>query len=87
VLSIYEVVGIAMASLVMFLLLRPIGARLKGLGRVLLKSFVAFFGIWAVNIAGGFFGFHLGLNLISAITLGILGIPGAILLLAVKYLI
>ena len=30
-LSIYEVVGIAMASLVIFLLLRPIGARLKGL--------------------------------------------------------
>jgi hypothetical protein len=63
VLSIYEVIGIAMASLVIFLLLRPIGTRLRGLGKVLLRSFVAFFGIWAVNIVGGFFGFHLGLNL------------------------
>jgi inhibitor of the pro-sigma K processing machinery len=87
VLSIYEVIGIAMASLVIFLLLRPIGTRLRGLGKVLLRSFVAFFGIWAVNIVGGFFGFHLGLNLISAITVGILGIPGAVLLLAVKYFI
>jgi inhibitor of the pro-sigma K processing machinery len=86
-LTIYQVLGIFMASLVLFILFRPIVSRLKGVGKVLLRSLIGFFGIWAVNIAGGFFGFHMGLNLISALTVGILGIPGAILLLAVKYFI
>ena len=85
--NIYEIIGIAVASLVLFYLLRPLGSRLKGAGKAILRSCVAFFGIWAVNIVGGFFGFHLGLNVVLALTVGILGIPGALLILAVKYFI
>jgi hypothetical protein len=32
-------------------------------------------------------GFHMGLNLISAVTVGALGVPGIALLLAIKYLV
>ena len=31
------------------------------------------------NWVGGFFGYHIALNLISAITIGVLGLPGALL--------
>jgi len=78
--------GITVAFVIVFFVFRLLAGKLKHLGTVALRSLVAFFGIWAVNIAGGFFGFHMGLNLITAFTIGILGIPGAILLLALKYL-
>ena len=70
-----------MALLTVYVILRLLAGRLKHLGKVALRSLVAFFGIWAVNIAGGFFGFHIGLNLVTALTVGILGVPGALLLL------
>jgi len=79
--------GIGIACLVGFYVLKALSRPLAGLGKLLLRSAVAFCGIWAVNVIGGFFGFHIGLNLVSALTVGLLGVPGAALLLAVKYLI
>ena len=40
-----------------------------------------------INIIGSSFGFHIGLNLVTSITVGILGIPGAIALILIKLLI
>lgn len=40
--------------------------------------------IWLINIIGTSFGFHIGLNIINSIIVGILGIPGAILLILLK---
>lgn len=82
-----SLLGVALAFLVVFVMLKLLAGRLKHLGKVALRSLVAFFGIWAVNITGGFFGFHIGLNLTTALTVGILGIPGILLILAVKYFI
>jgi inhibitor of the pro-sigma K processing machinery len=81
------ILGIGVALIVGFYLLKALSRPLADLGRMLMRSAVAFCIIWAVNIVGGFVGFHLGLNLVSALTVGVLGLPGAALLLAVKYLI
>ena len=43
--------------------------------------------IYIINLIGGTFGFHIGLNLITSICIGILGIPGAILLVVLKLFI
>jgi inhibitor of the pro-sigma K processing machinery len=40
--------------------------------------------IYLINLIGTFWDFHIGLNYITAIFTGILGIPGAILLLILK---
>lgn len=79
--------GIGIAAVVVFYLIKALSRPIADLGRLLLRSAAAFVLIWAVNVAGGFVGFHLGLNLISALTVGLFGVPGAALLLAVKYLI
>ena len=76
-----------MAVIVAFYLIRALSRPLAELGRMMLRSIVAFCVIWAVNILGGFVGFHMGLNVVSALTVGVLGVPGAALLLAVKYLV
>ncbi|MEX0974171.1 MAG: pro-sigmaK processing inhibitor BofA family protein [Bacillota bacterium] len=81
------ILGVGVAGVVGFYLLKALSRPITDLGRMLMRSAVAFCLIWAVNVAGGFVGFHLGLNLISAMTVGIFGLPGAALLLAVKYLV
>ena len=43
--------------------------------------------IYMINLIGGTFGFHIGLNYITAIVVGILGVPGAILLILIKLLL
>lgn len=43
--------------------------------------------IYVVNWIGSIFSFHIGLNFITAILVGILGIPGAVLLVIIKLLI
>ena len=43
--------------------------------------------IYIINLIGGLWGFHIGLNLITSIFVGILGIPGAALLIILKFII
>lgn len=43
--------------------------------------------IYIINLVGANFGFHIGLNIITSLVVGILGIPGAILLIILKFII
>ena len=43
--------------------------------------------LFVVNWLGGFVGVSLGVNWINALVAGILGVPGVVLLLLVKYLL
>lgn len=82
----FEVVlGTFIVLLVVVYALKVLQKPLAGLGRVLTRSAAAFIFIWVANVIGAVAGFHMGLNLITALTVGILGIPGVALLLAVKY--
>ncbi len=40
--------------------------------------------IFIINTIGTSFGFHIGLNIINAVIVGILGVPGAVLLILLK---
>lgn len=60
------------------------------LKKILKLIFNSIFGgilIYIINIIGMNFGFHIGLNILTAIIVGILGIPGAILLVLLKIII
>jgi len=54
---------------------------LKALGKLLLNSALGGIFIVIVNLAGDIFGFGIPLNILNALIIGILGLPGAILLL------
>lgn len=43
--------------------------------------------IFLINCIGSFFNFHIGLNLITSIFVGILGLPGAIVIIIIKLLL
>ena len=43
--------------------------------------------IFLINLIGGIWGFHIGLNIFTSILVGLLGLPGAVCLVIVKLLI
>lgn len=43
--------------------------------------------IYLINLVGTLFNFHIGLNYITAIFTGILGVPGVILLVILKVIL
>ncbi len=60
---------------------------LKIIIKFLLNSIFGGLLIFIINIIGGFLNFHIGLNVITSIFVGILGIPGAIVVILIKLLL
>ena len=56
----------------------------KKIFKLILNSFLGALVIFLINTIGTSFGFHIGLNIISSVIVGILGIPGAVLLVLLK---
>ena len=54
---------------------------LKNILKLIFNSILGGALIYLINIIGMNFGFHIGLNLLTAILVGILGVPGALLVL------
>ena len=55
--------------------------------KLLINTFLGFLALWLVNLTAAFTGIALGLNLWNALTIGILGLPGFILLLLVQWVL
>lgn len=56
----------------------------KKIFKLVLNTGLGALAIFIINTIGTSFGFHIGLNIINALTVGILGIPGAVLLILLK---
>lgn len=70
-----------------FLLGRIFIVPIKTILKLITNSILGGVLIYIINIIGGAYGFHIGINLVTAICIGILGVPGAILLVALKLFI
>ena len=73
--------------IVLFIIVKVFYLPLKHIFKLLLNSVLGGFLIYIVNLVGGSFGFHIGLNFGTAIFAGILGVPGVVVLVLVKILI
>jgi len=76
------VFGLILLYLVGWVLLVPIKMILKLIYNGILGGIT----LIVINFIGGFIGIHIGVNPITALTAGVLGIPGVILLLALQYI-
>jgi len=59
---------------------------IKLLIKLLVNAVLGGVGLWLVNIFGGAIGINIGINVITALVAGLLGIPGVVLLLILNYL-
>ena len=60
---------------------------IKTIAKLIINSILGGLIIFIINLIGSFFNFHIGLNLITSIFVGLLGIPGAIVIIIIKLLI
>ena len=70
-----------------FLIGRIFIVPIKIIAKLILNSVLGSVLIYIVNFIGGFYGFHIGLNLATAVFIGLLGIPGVVLLIVLKLFI
>lgn len=57
---------------------------IKTILKLVINSILGGVLIFIINLIGNAFGFHIGLNLITSIFIGLLGIPGAIVIVVIK---
>ena len=55
--------------------------------KLIINSCLGMLLIFIINLIGNSFSFHIGMNILNAIVVGILGIPGAALLVILKIFI
>ncbi len=60
---------------------------LKKILKLVMNSVLGGITIFLINLVGGTFGFHIGLNFFTSIVIGLLGLPGSVCLVVVKLLI
>jgi inhibitor of the pro-sigma K processing machinery len=83
VLILMALVALGLGSLVLKLLKKPIKWALK----LLLHAAAGFVGLVIFDLLGSYVGLSLGLNWLNSLIAGVLGIPGVVLMLLVKYII
>lgn len=77
------IVGIIILFIIGRILLAPIKLIIKLIYNALIGGLL----LCILNWIGGYIGFHMALNFFTALVVGILGIPGVLLLFAIQYFI
>jgi len=80
------VAGLLIAFLVIALI-RVFKTPLKVALKLLFNTLLGFAALWLMNLTASLTGLSLGLNLWNALVIGILGLPGLILLLLIQWIL
>ena len=72
---------------ILFVIGRIFIVPIKWILKLVFNSILGGLLIEIINIIGGIWGFHIGLNLYTSLIVGFLGIPGAIFLILFKFLV
>ena len=74
-------------TVVLWIIGKIFSVPLKALFKLIINSVLGGLLIFIINLIGAVWNFHIGLNIVTAILVGILGIPGAVLLVILKLFI
>lgn len=85
--NVQVIVAYAFGLILIYLIAQTMLTPLKYLGWLVWKGIVGGLALFVLNLLGAYLGFHIGLNPISAITAGLLGVPGIVLLFALRSVI
>jgi inhibitor of the pro-sigma K processing machinery len=80
------VAGLLIAFLAIALV-RVFKTPLKLALKLLFNTLLGFLALWLLNLAASVTGVSLGLNLWNALTIGVLGLPGFVLLLLIRWIL
>ncbi|MDR1132370.1 MAG: pro-sigmaK processing inhibitor BofA family protein [Oscillospiraceae bacterium] len=78
--------AVIVCILLVALLFKIIKTPLRWALKLLLNAISGFIALVILNFFGAIFGLSLSINLVSCLVAGVLGLPGVVLLLLIKYL-
>ena len=82
-----KILAALLAAFFLIALIRVFSAPLRLAIRLLANTALGLLALWAVNVTAGITGLTLGLNLWNALVIGILGLPGFVLLLLAQWVL
>lgn len=82
-----KILAALLAAFFLIALIRIFSAPLRLAVRLLGNTLLGFVALWAVNMTAGITGLALGLNLWNALVIGVLGLPGFVLLLLAQWVL
>lgn len=82
-----KVIAAILAGFFLIALLRVFSTPLRLALKLLANTLLGFLALWVVNLTAGVTGIALGLNLWNALVVGVLGLPGFVLLLLVQWVL
>ncbi|MCI6276564.1 MAG: pro-sigmaK processing inhibitor BofA family protein [Clostridium sp.] len=74
-------IGFLIGLLVLFLVVKIFAWPIKILLKLIVNGILGGILLWLVNLVGGGFGLYIGINIVTALIAGILGIPGVLFLI------
>ena len=80
------IVGLLICFLVIALI-RLFRTPLRIAMKLLVNTLLGFLALWTANLTAGFTGITLGFNLMNALIIGILGLPGFVFLLLTNWVL
>ena len=82
-----KVLAVLLAGFLIIALLRVFSAPFRLALKLLANTLLGFLALWAVNLTAAVTGISLGLNIWNALVIGILGLPGFVLLLLIQWVL
>lgn len=82
-----KIVAALLAAFFLAALIRVFRTPLKVALKLLANTLLGFLALWAVNLTAGFTGVTLGINLLNALVIAVLGLPGFVLLLLTQWVL
>lgn len=82
-----KILAALLAAFFLIALIRIFSTPLRLAVRLLANTLLGFAALWAVNMTAGITGLALGLNVWNALVIGVLGLPGFVLLLLAQWVL
>lgn len=72
--------------IILYIVVKVLIIPFKYLGKLIINAILGGAALWILNIFGGALGIQIGINIVTALVVGLLGIPGVILLLVLQHI-
>lgn len=76
----------ACGLIILFILAKILVVPAKAVWKLIVNALVGGVTLLLINFFGSFIGIHIGINFVTALVAGLLGVPGVVLLLVAQYL-
>lgn len=81
------VIGYLSAIIVIFIFAKIFIIPIKWILRLIVNSIVGIILLWIINLMSANYNFVIGINFFTSLTVGLLGVPGIIMIILLKLLI